>query len=289
MIMPVMKHKKNNNDESYKEINTYFDHEQSALWMYMKSTKLPCFNPETLSELMTLFDSIRYRQSDNSTKYIIAASAFPAVYNLGGDLDYFSHCIESADREKLRKYAYNCIDLGYLCHNQFEQDVTSIALVQGSALGGGFEAALSCNVLIAEESAMLGFPEVNFNLFPGMGAFTYLSRRVPIKLAEKMIISGKQYSAKELFEYGIIDVLAKDGEGKEVTNKFIQEHRTKQQARIAIEKAKSHTMPITLSELYEIADIWVDAALKIKPDSLNTMRRLINAQQRKFNKRSSAH
>jgi DSF synthase len=51
-----------------------------------------------------------------------------------------------------------------------DRDVTTIALVQGDALGGGFETALSSNVLIAERSAKLGFPEILFNLFPGMGA-----------------------------------------------------------------------------------------------------------------------
>jgi len=47
--------------------------------------------------------------------------------------------------------------------------LTTISLAQGDALGGGFEAALSCSVIIAERRARFGFPEVMFNLFPGMG------------------------------------------------------------------------------------------------------------------------
>jgi len=284
--MQIAKQNTYSNEKSYNEIDTHFEDEQFALWVYFKNKKIPCFSPEILSELSVLFNSIKKHDNEyGSTQYVIAASSFPDIYNLGGDLNYFHECIKSADREKLRQYAYDCIDLGYLCNQQFEQDITSIALVQGSALGGGFEAALSCNVLIAEEKAKFGFPEINFNLFPGMGAFTYLCRRVSIRQAEKMIISGKQYSAQELFEYGIIDVLAKNGEGKKATREFIEEHRSKQQARIAIQKAKSHSIPITLSELYGIADVWIDAAIKTKPDSLSTMKRLINAQSRKFKKK----
>lgn len=285
MKMQAIQENKNNHERVYSEIDIQFEPEQSALWFYMKNKKLPCFSTELLSDLTSLFHLVKNKHPYYSEiQYIIAASSFPNVYSLGGDLDYFSHCIKSSNQEKLRQYAYNCIDLGYLCHRQFEKGITSIALVQGSALGGGFEAALSCNILIAEEKSILGFPEIKFNLFPGMGAFTYLCRRVSISQAEEMIILGKQYSAKELFEYGIIDILAKDGEGEKETIDFINNHRMKQHARIAIEKAKSHIMPITLTELYEIADVWVDAAIKIKPDSLNTMERLIKIQRRKFNR-----
>jgi DSF synthase len=285
MMIQAIQQSRKNNREAYKEINVHFEPEQSALWFYMKNKNLPCFSVELLSDLTTLFHLVKNKHHHYSeTQYIIAASSFPNVYSLGGDLEYFSQCIKSSAQEELRQYAYNCIDLGYLCHRQFEKDITSIALVQGSALGGGFEAALSCNILIAEEKSMLGFPEINFNLFPGMGAFSYLCRRVSISQAEEMILSGKQYSAKELFEYGIVDVLAKDGEGEKATQEFIKNHRIKQHARIAIEKAKSHIMPITLTELYEIADVWVDAAIKIKPESLDTMKRLIAIQRRKFNR-----
>src|SRR3972149_4441233 len=56
--------------------------------------------------------------------------------------------------------------------------LTTISLVQGDALGGGFETALSSDVIIAEQSAAMGLPEVLFNLFPGMGAYSLLTRRI---------------------------------------------------------------------------------------------------------------
>ena len=69
--------------------------------------------------------------------------------------------------------------------------LTTITLVQGDALGGGFEAAISSNVVIAEKSAKFGLPEVLFNLIPGMGAYSFLVRRTSPDLAEKIIMSGE--------------------------------------------------------------------------------------------------
>jgi DSF synthase len=72
----------------------------------------------------------------------------------------------------------------------------TIALVQGDALGGGFECALSGNVLIAERGAKMGFPEILFNLFPGMGAMTCWGVGSATSKAEKIILSGKLFSPK---------------------------------------------------------------------------------------------
>ena len=100
--------------------------------------------------------------------------------------------------------------------------MTSIALVQGDALGGGFEAALSATVLIAEESSRMGFPEILFNLFPGMGAFSFLSRKIGRRAAEEMITSGTIYSARQLYDMGVIDVLTPDGTGEAAVHGFIR-------------------------------------------------------------------
>lgn len=67
----------------------------------------------------------------------------------------------------------------------FDTDLTTVSLIQGDALGGGFEASLSSNLIIAERGVKMGLPEVIFNLFPGMGAYSILSRKVGAATAEK--------------------------------------------------------------------------------------------------------
>ena len=148
------------------------------------------------------------------------------MFNLGGDLALFLLLIRSRDRDALAHYARLCIDN---IHAQIQHyqcpTLTTVSLVQGEALGGGFEMALCSDVLIAEESAMLGLPEILFNLFPGMGAYSLLARRATPRIAEELILSGKVLPAARLHEMGIVDVLAKDGEGEAAVAGLDREER----------------------------------------------------------------
>ena len=103
-----------------------------------------------------------------------------------GDLNLFRNYIESNNRDGLFNYAVRCIDILHenICH--LDCDLTTIALVQGRcARREVFESALASNVIVAEKGVKMGLPEVLFNLFPGMGAYSLLSRRVGTSKAEK--------------------------------------------------------------------------------------------------------
>lgn len=265
--------------KSYSELQLDYDSDQQALWFYMQAFPRPCYTPNLLSELDSLFDKLK---QSNDIHYLVGASAVPSVYNLGGDLELFIKYIEQNEREKLRQYAYDCVMCCYNGATQIRRGITTIALVQGSALGGGFEAALACNVVVAEESARMGFPEILFNLFPGMGAFSFLSRRIPMLDVEKMILSGQQYSAAEMFEMGAIDVLAKDGEGVEAVKQYINSHSAQRKTRVAIHQSRDRVNPVTMEELKDIVDIWVELAMQVDDESLRVMQRLVRAQNRKL-------
>ena len=101
--------------------------------------------------------------------------------------------------------------------------IITIALIQGDALGGGFEFALSCDYIVAEKQAKLGFPEILFNLFPGMGAYTFLSRRVGVAKTEEMLRTGQIYSAEELHALGIVDFLVEEAQGEAKVKELIGE------------------------------------------------------------------
>ena len=212
-------------------------------------------------------------------EYHVVTSRHP-VFSFGGDLDYFLQCLERNDREALRKYARDCIDTMYPNYTGFDSDITTLSLVHGNALGGGFEAALSSHVVIAERHAAMGLPEVLFNLFPGMGAYNLLSQRVNPATAEKMMLSGRLYSAEELFSMGVVDALADDGEGVAAVNSYISSDRKRRNARLAISKVRQRVHPVDYQELLDICDIWVDAAFKLDDRDIRTMSRLVRSQLR---------
>ncbi|VAW90613.1 Enoyl-CoA hydratase [hydrothermal vent metagenome] len=272
----------------YEQLDVSYQSDSQSLWFYMHASPRPCFSPKLLSEMQDLFGQISaFPGKNHPVQYLIAASNVPGVYNLGGDLSKFKQFIADGDKEKLRAYAYQCLDMGFECSRHFNHGITTISLIQGSALGGGFEAALSCNVIVAEKSVQMGFPEILFNLFPGMGAYSYLSRRVHPSIAEKMISSGRMYTGEELHEMGIVDVLAEDGEGEAAVTEYIKRHSSQRTSRLAMQQAYMHVNPVSLAEMRAISDIWVDTAIELDERSLRIMERLVRAQGKKMDKQVS--
>src|SRR5499427_3008010 len=92
----------------------------------------------------------------------------------------------------------------------------AIAAVHGFALGGGCELALSCDVIVAEETAILGLPESTVGLVPGCGGTQLLARRVGPGRAAEMIFSGRFVQAPEAAEIGLADRLVPAGRAREV-------------------------------------------------------------------------
>jgi crotonobetainyl-CoA hydratase len=79
-----------------------------------------------------------------------------------------------------------------------------IAAVNGLALGGGFEIALACDVIIAAESASFGLPEPRVGLIPGAGGVHRLPRQIPYHLAQYMIMTSKRITAQQAMQYGLV-------------------------------------------------------------------------------------
>ncbi|TMH47836.1 MAG: enoyl-CoA hydratase, partial [Betaproteobacteria bacterium] len=158
----------------------------------------------------------------------------------------------------------------------------TISLVQGEALGGGFETALSSNVIIAERRARMGMPEILFNLFPGMGAYSLLSRRLGMKRAEKMILSGRIYTAEELYEMGVVDVLVEDGNGETAVREYIRRNERHRNGMQAVFSCRQHFQRVSYEEMLNITNVWVDAATRLEEKDLKMMSRLVRSQFRRI-------
>ena len=270
----------------YRQIITHVDTDRRAVWYYFNPLPRPTFTTLLLGEIKDIHKNVKSSlmckgEDKAGIQYLVVASAIPQVYSLGGDLNLFAHLIRKRDRRALTEYARLCIDCIFgNATNLGVPELTTISLVQGSALGGGFEAALSANVIIAERSASFGFPEILFNLFAGMGAYSLLIRRIDIARADRIMRSGQQYTAEELYDMGLVDVLAEDGEGVHAVNDYIRRANRSRNGLMAIQKVRQRLFPMSYQELEDIVDIWVDAALRLTDRDLRTMERLVGAQQK---------
>lgn len=272
----------------YKHITTTFDADNNAIWAATHGQEKLCYSNLFLQDALHLLNSMSLQimadrsAGKRSIDYLVWTSSMPGVWNMGGDLELFMDCIRKKDRERLRTYAFACVDVVYTIYNGLDVDLPTICVVQGAAFAGGFEGALAGQIMIAEKSAQFGFPEILFSLFPGMGASSILSRRLSPAMAEKMIKTGKTYSALELADLGLVDVVCEDGKGLEAARAYMKEHARKYGTLAALAKIRRKINPLTQDELRDITNIWVETAMLISDADLRRMERLEGAQRKKI-------
>lgn len=271
---------------AYREVQVSLDESESVLWAYMAPVGRPSVTPGLAREARDLQQALRASylgRPDESLpfRYMVWGSAIPGTFNLGGDLTLFAELIREGDREALSAYATACIDVVYANAVSLDLPVITISLVQGDALGGGFEAAVSGDVVVAERSVKFALPEILFNLFPGMGAYSLIARRIGAVHAERLITSGKVYSAKELHEIGLVDILVEDGTGYQGVLNYVRETVDRHSAMKAIYRARQTVNPVSYAELHSIAQDWVEAASSLTESDLRKMERLAKAQDRR--------
>jgi len=271
----------------YKQIEVQFDPDDAIAWTFMNPKGVPCFSLDLLKELRAHDAALEasggrllHNGELRQIRYYVAASKIENVFNLGGDLALFVQLVKAQDRESLALYAKLCIDNMYPRICAYNSPLTTISLVQGEALGGGFEIALSSHLIIAERRSRMGMPEILFNLFPGMGAYSLLARRVGMKRAEQMILSGRVYTAEELHDLGVVDEVVEDGSGEAAVRDYVRRNERRRNGVQATLSCRQHFHPITYAELLGIVNVWVDTALRLEDKDLKLMSRLARSQFR---------
>lgn len=268
-----------------------FDLETNAcntLWVTMKKEPAGAtqnFSVPLLHHLSALVHTIKeqgpYWHRGGRTipiHYAVMRSEHPDYFSLGGDLKHFRDCIGRQDKHGLYQYSRLCMDMLYDWAGGSGAAMTTIALVQGRALGGGFEAALGADVLIAEEHSEFGFPEIMFGLFPCTGGMSLLTRRVGAYQAERMMTNARIYTARELKEMGVVDEVCPRGEGNLAVTKFIANHAKRRLPRLMVQRSRKRIAPLDYAELLTVLDEWVDVAMGLGAVELRAMDMLIMMQ-----------
>ncbi len=268
------------------QVEREYDAELRTLWTYMKPIGVPCFNQDMVEELHHGANELQQYQGkcihDETwapVEFSVIASRRAGIFNLGGDLMLFLNLIREKDREGLLNYAMYCIDAIYTHVTGYDASIITVSLIQGDALGGGLELALASDIIVAEAGTRMGLPEILFNLCPGMGAYSFLARRVGMRKAEEVLLSGNIYSAEDFSDMGVVDVLAPAGEGDRVVKDLIRKRKRHVNGASAIYDCRRHIWPVTHEELSKIAVTWVDAALRIEEKDMKMMQRLLSSQR----------
>jgi len=157
--------------------------------------KLNAMNMDVAKELVKTFEDIG---RDDSVKVIILTGEGDKAFSAGADIEYMSK-ITPTESEEYAK-------LGQLVTATVENvKQPTIAAVNGFALGGGCELAMSCDIRIAANTAKMGQPEVTIGIPPGWGGTQRLMRIVGIAKAKELVYTGKMIRADEAREIGLVN------------------------------------------------------------------------------------
>jgi 3-hydroxypropionyl-coenzyme A dehydratase len=160
-----------------------------------RPTKLNAMNIDVARELISTFQQL---DKDDSVKVIVLTGEGDKAFSAGADIEYMSKI--SADESEI--YA----KLGQEVTGTIENvSKPTIAAVNGFALGGGCEVAMSCDIRIASENARMGQPEVTIGIPPGWGGTQRLMRIVGVAKAKELVYTGKMIKADEAKEIGLVN------------------------------------------------------------------------------------
>jgi 3-hydroxypropionyl-coenzyme A dehydratase len=208
-----------------------------------RQDKLNAINLDVMDEFISLLDNLE----KDSSRVIIITGDGPKAFSAGADIEYMSN-IGPTEAEK---YALR----GHEVLNRIEKlEKPVIAAINGYALGGGCELALSCDIRFASPNAQLGQPEVTLGICPGWGGTQRLLRIVGPARAKDLIFSGRRIMAEEAFSMGLINKI------------FLSENllsETKAYAK-AISKNSSFAIGISKMLVNRGTDTNLDTGLKLE-------------------------
>jgi enoyl-CoA hydratase len=148
-------------------------------------------NDTTINEINLALTEIEKRQD---TKIVIFTGTGEKAFSAGADISNIAK--RTISDALIGKHSELCTRI-----ENFE--LPTISMINGYALGGGFELALACDIRVVSENAKFGLPELNLSIIPGAGGTQRLTRIVGISRALDMIMTGKIISAEEAFQLGI--------------------------------------------------------------------------------------
>jgi enoyl-CoA hydratase/carnithine racemase len=216
--------------------------------------------PEALNALSTdqvrrLGEASHQLATDDQVSVVVISSALERAYCVGADLKE-RRGVSNDDLRRQRQVFQEAFDALRAL------PMPMIAAVEGFALGGGFELALSCDLIIASATASFGLPEVGLGLIPGEGGTQLLPRRIGLNKSADLLLTGRRLGAEEALGMGFVDRLVPAGGARRTALELAQEIATKSPTGLrAAKRALKQGIDVDLISGLEIENqAWEEAA-----------------------------
>ena len=266
------------------QVKLAYEADLKMLWITIKPEPKPVFTLPLLTSVGKVQKAVaelwgRDRGTTDSPVKFVAYRAEGPVFTLGGDLDFYLDCLATSDRAALEEYARVSTEGASLNANGLKGLVITLSTIHAKAIGGGIDAPRSCNIMVAEEGASFVYPEVRFNHFP-ITAVAILSRRMGPIEAQRMLMSGDEYTAAEFHARGGLDAVVAPGCGEDWIRAYAAETLPMHSARSALFAAFNQRAGRLEDELSYMATLWSDTMLRLNPAEISRLQRIAQAQER---------
>jgi enoyl-CoA hydratase/carnithine racemase len=193
-----------------------------------------------LRDLAAALDDV---ERDNAMRVVVITGAGERFFSAGAEIKEFG-VVDSNEHMKLGQGIYRRIE-------KFPEPV--IAAINGLALGGGCEMAMSCHIRYAAESARLGQPEINLGIMPGWGGTQRLPRLIGRGRAIELMLAGDAILAPEAERFGLVNRVVPAAELKDAVQKLAQ--------RLAMQA------PLAMQAILESVDVGLELGLQAGSDA----------------------
>jgi len=212
---------------------------------------LNAFSKEVVDEVLQAVEDVR---NDENVRVVVLTGAGEKAFSAGADIKAMKGMNALKARELSLMGEKLC-----LAFENLEKPV--IAAINGYALGGGLETAMSCDIRIASENARVGQTEINIGLIPGWGGTQRLTRLVGVGKAKELVYTGKIVDAKTAEQLGIVNMVVPADKFREAVRQFALDLASK--APVALKVAKAL--------INKGAEISLDAALALEREGFGVV------------------
>jgi enoyl-CoA hydratase len=212
---------------------------------------LNAFSKDVVEEIMHALEDVK---SDENVRVVVLTGSGEKAFSAGADIKAMVGMTPLKARELSLMGERLCLALENL-----EKPV--IAALNGYALGGGLEVAMSCDLRVATENARMGQTEINIGLIPGWGGTQRLTRLIGRTKAKELVFTGRMIDAKTAEQLGIVNMVIPPDKFKETVRQFALELASK--APVAVRVAKAL--------INKGADIGLDSALALEREGFGVV------------------
>ena len=210
--------------------------------------------------MLEAFEGFLESFDTEQTRVLLLSSARPEGFSAGANLRELYEALTTG--RSYQELASHLDRVHQVMNRLDELPCITIAAVQGVCFGGGFELALTADLIVADKSARFGFPELRLGLIPGFGGIPRLRRAVGQAVVADLLFTGRSLGAARAYDLGLVPHLVGRDQALSVARSMAEQMQNWDA--VTVQTAKTFAKPIPLEELNEEKRLFMELAQRPK-------------------------